>query len=232
LAPKILDNDLKNYEFRLTPSKELSEQDLAAIHDLFDMNYREANHDYLNQSFGTLRFTAMAFDDDTPIGFALGDAVKTELPELTGSHCVALAGICCVSPLYRRQGLFSSLEMKSIEGGGIFKRGIQSLLCGRMAHPASFRLMRGFPSVVPKHGTPPTPWQRKVGLRVAELYGVVLDPETFVVQGKGSPIGYPKIEMNVSEDEWLPFKPVNRDRGDSLLGICWVPDAPPQSPKF
>jgi hypothetical protein len=217
---------MKNYEFRLIPSKELSEQELTFIHDLFDMNYREANHAYLDQSLGKLRFTAMAFDGEIPIGFALGDAVQTELPELTGTHCAALAGICCISPHYRRQGLFSSLEMKSIEGSGVFKRGVRSLLCGRMAHPASFRLMRGFPSVVPRYGISPTSWQRKVGLRVAELYGVVLDPSTFVVKGKGSPIGYPKIEMDVGEEEWLPFKPVNRDRGDSLLGICWVPDAP------
>ena len=215
-----------DYDFRLILNKDLSDQDLTAIHELFDMNYHQANHAYLDQSFGKLRFTAMAFDGSVPIGFALGDAVQTELPELKGMHCVALAGICCVSPQYRRRGLFSSLEMKSIEGSGVFKRGTRSLFCGRMAHPASFRTMRGITSVVPKYGISPSPWHMKVGLRVAELYGVILDPETFVVKGNGSPIGYPKIEIEVGEDEWLPFKPVNRDRGDSLLGICWVHDAP------
>jgi len=215
-----------NYEVRVIQSKKLIREDLAAIHDLFDTNYRQANHDYLDQALEKLGYTAMAFDREIPAGFALGDALQTSLPKMNGSHCVALAGICCISPGYRRQGLFSFLEMKSLEGSGIFKRDERSLLCGRMAHPASFRTIRKFPSVVPRYGMTPTPWQRDVGLRVAELYGVVLDPETFIVKGKGSPIGYPKIDINVSEEEWLPFKQVDRDRGDSLLGICWFPDHP------
>ena len=215
-----------NFEFRLIRSRELSGQDHMAIHDLFDRNYRQANHAYLDRSFEKLGYIAMAFDRGTPVGFALGDAVRTPLPGMNGIHCVALAGICCISPDYRRQGLFSALEIKSIEGSGVFKRGERSLLCGRMAHPASFRTIRKFPSVVPKYGIPPTDRQKNVGLRVAELYGVTLDPDTFIVQGKGEPIGYPQIEIDVGEEEWLLFKRVNRERGDSLLGICWVPDAP------
>jgi len=38
--------------------------------------------------------------------------------------------------------------------------------------------------------------------------------------------GYPNIDCEVTEQEWLLFKTVNRDRGDTLLGIVWVPDAP------
>jgi hypothetical protein len=215
-----------NYKIQLIPSRELSSQNLMDIHDLFDRNYQQANHAYLDQSLKKLRFTAMAFDGDLAVGFALGDAVRSELPKMDQRHCVALAGICCVSLDHRRQGLFSLLEIKSIRGSGEFNGEERSLLCGRMAHPASFRTIRRFPSVVPQYGKVPTPWQKEVGLRVAELYGVVLDPETFIVRGKGSPIGYPKIEIDVSKEEWLPFKGVNRDRGDSLLGICWVPDAP------
>ena len=61
---------------------------------------------------------------------------------------------------------------------------------------------------------------------MAELYGVNIDPETLVVIGDGSPCGYPKVISEVAEEEWLPFKGVNRKRGDSLLGITWLPDAP------
>ena len=32
--------------------------------------------------------------------------------------------------------------------------------------------------------------------------------------------------MQVSEEERIPFKQVNRDEGESLLGIAWFPDAP------
>lgn len=62
---------------------------------------------------------------------------------------------------------------------------------------------------------------------MADLYGVELDPETFVVIGKGTPIGFPRLKVEVSEEEWLPFRPVNRLRGDSLLAVAWSPDAPP-----
>ncbi len=69
-------------------------------------------------------------------------------------------------------------------------------------------------------------WHKEMGLRVAELYGVPLDPETLVVIGEGAPIGYPNLDCEVAEEEWVPFEKVNRDRGDALLGIFWVPDAP------
>lgn len=214
------------FNFRVIRSLELTGPDLRAIHDLFAVNYAQANHAYLDQSFKKLRFTALAYDRETPIGFALGDAVMTTLPRMDGTHGVILAGICCISPDYRRHGLFSLLESKAIQAGGVPEPDKRSLVCGRMAHPASFRILSRNPTVVPRYGVSPTEWQKEVGLFVADLYGCDLDPETFVVRGKGSPIGYPKIEIKVDEDEWLPFKPVDRDRGDSLLAIAWSPDAP------
>ena len=50
---------------------------------------------------------------------------------------------------------------------------------------------------------------------------------SLVVQGSGKPIGYSNIEMRVSDEEKLLFEHVNRNEGDSLLGIAWIPDAPP-----
>lgn len=219
-------NNLERYGIRVIQTSKISVQDLTAIHDLFDLNYSQANHEYLNQSFNKLRFVALAYDRKIPIGFALGDAVRTTLPKMIEPQCVVLAGICCISPEYRRQGLFSYLESKAIQESGVLEPNKRILACGRMAHPASFRIMTRNPTVVPKSNVLPSEWQKEVGLRVAELYGVDLDPETFVVRGKGSPIGYPKMEINVDEDEWLLFQPVNRDFGDSLLGISWSPDAP------
>jgi hypothetical protein len=97
-----------------------------------------------------------------------------------------------------------------------------------MAHPAAFRTLAINPTVVPKPGVPLTAWQREVGQAIADVYGVeTFDPETFVCVGTGKPIGYPVIEMQVESPEWEVFRPVNRDRGDSLLGLAWSPDAPP-----
>ncbi|MBI4767720.1 MAG: hypothetical protein HY787_24520 [Deltaproteobacteria bacterium] len=217
---------LQNLQTRVIPTAELTSADRHIIHDLFDLAYEQANHSYLDQSLTRLRFLSLAHDQATPVGFALGDAVTTPLPRMTEPQCVILAGICCIAPAYRRLGLFGRLESLAIRESGLVRPGSRVLSCGRMAHPASFRLMRGNPTVVPKVGHPPSPWHQEVGLFVAGLYGVQLNPETFVVIGKGEPIGYPKINIHVAEEEWLPFKTVNRDRGDSLLGIAWNPDAP------
>jgi hypothetical protein len=217
---------LQNLHTRVIPTAELPPADLHTIHALFDLAYDQANHGYLDQSITKLRFLALAQDKATPVGFALGDAVITPLPRMAEPQCVILAGICCIDPGYRRLGLFTFLESLAIRESGLVRPGQRSLSCGRMAHPASFRIIRGNPTVVPRYGHAPSDWQKEVGLFVAGLYGVQLDPETFVVTGKGKPIGYPKIDIKVEEEEWLPFQTVNRDRGDSLLGIAWNPDAP------
>jgi len=217
---------LQNLQPRVIRTSDLAGFDLNTIHDLFDLAYDQANHSYLDQSLKKLRFLALAHDQETPVGFALGDAVMTPLPRMAEPQCVILAGICCIAPDYRRLGLFAHLESLAIRESGIPRPDKRTLACGRMAHPASFRIMRGNLTVVPKYGCSPSEWQKEVGLRVAELYGVTLDTETFVVVGKGKPIGYPKLEIIVDEKEWLPFKCVNRDRGDSLLAISWNPDAP------
>jgi hypothetical protein len=82
-------------------------------------------------------------------------------------------------------------------------------------------------SAVPQRGRRPTQWQQDVGKAIAEAYGVAsFDPETFVCRGDGRPIGFPLIEMDVAPEEWEVFRPVDRRRGDSLLGICWMPAAP------
>lgn len=62
---------------------------------------------------------------------------------------------------------------------------------------------------------------------MAGAYGVEhFDPATFVCAGSGKAIGYPILDMDVEPEEWEVFAGVDRDRGDSLLGLCWVPDAP------
>ena len=82
-------------------------------------------------------------------------------------------------------------------------------------------------NAVPSPGAPITEWQREVGLRVAELFGSEIDPETFVVRGPGRPIGYPQVEYEVPESDVHLFAKVDRERGDSLLAMSWIPDMPP-----
>ena len=196
------------------------------MHALFDAAYRHANHPYLDRSFDVLRYAAIATREGAPAGFALGDMRVVDLPRLP-QQTIAMAGICCVSPDFRRRGLFGALELKAMAGAGI-PPAERMLSVGRMAHPASMRTMQRSPSAVPQAGVPLTPWQREVGRAVAALYGTAqFDDETFVCAGTGTPIGYPVIELEVEPEEWRVFEPVDRDRGDSLLGLGWRPDAPP-----
>ena len=196
---------------------------------LFAQNYREANLDYLEKSIGKLRFLSIARDaEGTPAGFALGETRLMDLPRLPGT-IVRLAGLCCVSPAFRRRHLFGALEGLALGARAeLSQRNDRSLSTGRMAHPASFRGMSKSPSVVPRRGKVPTPWQQEVGIAIAEAYGSPgFDPLTFRVHGSGVPIGWPIIEIESTPEEWEPFATVDRARGDSLLGISWGDTPPP-----
>ena len=218
--------NVRDLAMRVVNTTALEKDDREQVHELFDLSYSQANHAYLEKSFSKLKYIALATVERTLVGFAVADTVETPLPRMDDPQIVTLAGICCVDEDYRRIGLFKKLEIQAAGANGLLKLGRRVLMCGRMAHPVSFRTMRGFPSVIPKAGIRMSDWHREVSLKVAELYGATLDPETLVAIGEGTAIGYPKMECEVAEEEWLPFQAVNRDRGDALLGIFWFPDAP------
>jgi len=217
---------MSDIDIRILRTEALTNGDLEMVYRLFDQSYRQANHKYLEKSFSKLRYIALATSQETPVGFAVADTIETSLPRLADLQVVMLAGICCVAADCRRMGLFTRLEILAANASGLLKPGIRVLMCGRMAHPVSFRSIRKSPLVIPKYGVPLSDWNKEIGLKVAGLYGVTLDPETFIVRGDGLPIGYPDLEYEIPEEEWLPFQAVNRDQGDSLLGITWFPDAP------
>jgi hypothetical protein len=225
-ATPMSEPDIRDLAMRAVNTTALEKDDLEQVHHLFDLSYSQANHAYLEKSFTKLRYIALATSGESLVGFAVADTVETLIPRMEDQQIVTLAGICCVDANYRRVGLFKKLEILAAGASGILHAEKRVLLCGRMAHPVSFRTMRGFPSVIPKMGVPLSDWHKEMGLRVAELYGSTLDPETLVIMGNGTPIGYPNIDYEVADEEWLPFQAVNRDRGDALLGIFWFPDAP------
>jgi hypothetical protein len=213
------------FAFETTETSSLAEPALARLLALFRTSYRAANDDYFRRSLARLRFLATATCGATLAGFALGEMRIMDLPHLP-QQAVALAGICCIAPEFRRHGLFRELEMRAFRAAGVAPGG-RLLSCGRVAHPASFRTMTANPTHIPKRGCPPTTWQREIGTAIAAAYGAPgFDPATFVCRGSGVPIGYPAMEMDVQPEEWEVFAAVNRDHGDSLLGLCWWPDAP------
>lgn len=224
-----------------------------AMHELFDETYAQADHDYLDKSLESLRFAAIAVagkasqsdeageadqadqaDEAEPggkggeaVGFALGETRVLDLPGLPRQR-TGLAGLCCVRAAFRNRGLFRLLEGRALGAGtGSSARG-RLLAAGRVAHPASLRVMRANAGTLPSPGTVPTAFQREVARGVAACYAVEdFDPFTFVCHGRGRPIGYPRMDIAASAEEWGLFANVDRDRGDSLLALSWIPDAPP-----
>ena len=211
--------------FDVVRTSDLSPAMRARVFALFRDSYRAPNDAYLEQSLAKLRYIATANTVETLAGFAVGETRIMDLPRL-GEQAVALAGICCVAQRFRRRGLFRELEQRAFRAADPWP-GPRVLSCGRVAHPASFRTITWNPTHVPKADRPPTQWQREIGARIAEAYGVTaFDAETFICAGSGRPMD-PILDIDVRPEEWRVFGAADRARGDSLLGLCWTPDAPP-----
>lgn len=219
-------DDLPGLDLTVKEADALSDAERETLLALFRSSYRQANPAFLERSLGTLRWAALACQEGSTVGFALGETRVMDLPRLP-AQVVSLAGICCVRKQLRRRGLFGRLERLALAAREL-PEAPRRLFCGRMAHPAALRTIARIPTVVPKAEHRPTPWQQEVGRAIAEAYGVHdFDPETFVCIGPGEPIGYPDIEVDVEPREWELFEPVDRGRGDALLAIAWAPDVPP-----
>ncbi|MFN8642099.1 MAG: hypothetical protein U0802_10760 [Candidatus Binatia bacterium] len=79
---------------------------------------------------------------------------------------------------------------------------------------------------MPRPGTP-TPWQREVGAAIAAAYGAAaFDPATFVCRGRGTPIGWPVVEIEAMPEEWALFAPVDRARGVCSGSPGWANRSP------
>ena len=199
----------------------------ARLEALFDGNYASANFDYLKKSAVTFGHLAIAENDGELVGFSFGDSVRSDLPGLDSSQAIALAGIACIDPVMRNRGLFFKLATDAMAAGGAIDPSRPFLFAGRMAHAITYRAMaKAADSTVPAFGKPISDWHKKVGNRVAELLGSTVDSETFVVRGDGVPVGYPRVEYEATLEEKVLFENVDRDNGDSLLSMCWLPSAP------
>ena len=137
-------------DFTVVRTDSLPKDECREVHHLFQQAYQDANAAYLEKSFSTLGYLALAKVRQKLVGFAVADTLRTPLPRLDGDQTVVLAGISCVDSDYRRMGLFSRLETMAASAGGLLKPNIRVLACGRMAHPPVFGFSAGrlrlFPS--------------------------------------------------------------------------------------
>ena len=217
---------LPGFAFRTVPIESLTAAERQLLSELFDACFRNANQAHLQKLLGQLRTVSIALCDEKPAGFTMSDVRVMDLPRLP-EQVVMLGGLTCVIPEFHRRGLMMELGRRNVIDSTPQWRE-RALICGRYVHPAVFkRVVASSESGVPKPGVRPTAWQQEVGRAIADAYGVEeFDPETFVCRGSGRPIGYPIIDLQVEPEDWEVFRHVDRDRGDSLLGIVWIPDAP------
>ncbi len=216
-----------NITFSVSESDTLSSETLGQIHAFFEKTYVQPNHDYLDTSLQRLRYIALALKEEKLIGMALADTRFEKLPGFSEPQLLTLGGIGCIDAEYRRVGVFSHISHLAGTANGLVERAKERILaCGRAAHPASFRSITRYPTVIPKFSVPLTAWQWDVASAVAELYGVTLKPNSMVVVGSGKPIGYPNVDIDVEKDEWQIFQDVDRDKGENLLALAWIPDLP------
>jgi hypothetical protein len=220
------ERDFAEFEFRTVSTNSLTTADRRLLFELFDGCFRQANHAHLEKLLGQLRYVSLARRDETPAGFSVGEVRNMDLPRL-GEHTVMLGGLTCVAAEFRRRGLMIELAMGIITASAR-RWSERALFCVRYGHPAAFKsVVASSESGVPRPGIEPTAWQQEVGGVIAEAYGVEqFDPKTFVCRGSGTPVGYPIMDVEVEPLDWEVFRHVDRDRGDSLLGIVWRPDAP------
>jgi hypothetical protein len=214
------------FVFRTVPIDSLTTADRRLLSELYDASFRHANQAHLRRLLRQLRTVSVALCDEKPAGFTMSDVRIMDLPRLP-EQIVMLGGLTCVVPEFHRRGLMMELGRRNLIESTP-RWGQRTLICGRYVHPAVFgRVVGTSERGVPRRGVRPTAWQQEVGRVIADAYGVEdFDPETFVCRGPGTPIGYPIIDLQVEPQDWEVFRHVDRDRGDSLLGIVWMPDAP------
>lgn len=214
---------MESLRFEVVEAAALTAARRAQVLDLFAAGYRDGDAAYLAASMERLRRVVLALDGEVLAGFGLADVRVLDLPRLPRT-LVRMAGIACVAASHRRRRV-----MVGLMGRGLMSEapGARSLVTGRMAHPATFRMMTALPHAVPRLGLTPSPWHREIGAGLAAAYGAqAFDPDTFVCRGRGTPIGWPAVEIEATPEEWALFAPVDRARGDSLLGFAWLGDPP------
>lgn len=214
-------------DLKTVVTREITADMRAQVHALFDRTYRDANHRYLDDSIASLGTVALGSRAGELIGFALGGCAMADLPDPT---LVLLAGLCCVAPEHRRQGIAGRLENLAISAAKKDPGRVPSVVsAGRMAHPGSYRQIAVHPRGVPRPGLRPSAFQQEIGYAVAALFGAFdFDAEHFVCVGDGRSVGTPLVDVTATPQELDLFRHVDRARGDTLLALSWVTKPPPQ----
>jgi GNAT superfamily N-acetyltransferase len=226
------DRDTPDLDVSIVRAGSITPEEHAAVFEVFDASYRDANHEYLQRSIDRIGLLSLATHEGRGVGYSISHTRWMDLSGFAKPQLVQLHWMRAVLPEFRHRGVNRATN-RAVMGAmkqelkAIGRPRTRQLSCGRYGHAAGAG-GRTDPSAVPTLGETPTAWQQAVGLAVAEAYGSTLDPETFVCIGPGTPIGYPNEAFPPTEAERDAYALVDRDRGDNLLVINWIPDGPPR----
>lgn len=219
--------DVPGVRFHTSELTALPSEERAELRRVFHAAYADASDEFLDAALGRLLRVAYATDQDGWISFALGGSATAVIPEV-GPVPVMVAGLMCTDPERRRRGLAYWLSFTAMAGAPMPEGTERFLVAGRAAHAGSLRMIRMNDSALPVAGRPPTRRQQAAATAVAAALGVErLDPGTFRCEGDGASAGTPRVAVDVPAGERAQFAAVDRRRGDTILGLCWMPAAPP-----
>jgi hypothetical protein len=218
--------EIEGIDIDAKPTAELTDDERAGLHRVFDDAYVDGDHRYLDEQLEQLATVALARSvDEGVVGFALSDARVVDLPGLP-AQVLRTAGLSCVVSNHKRKGISSRLEATAMAFGDA-PAAEHLLLASRFAHAAGLHNVRRRVPVIPRPDHRPTAWQREVAAAVASVLGVAsFDPDAFVCHGPGRPVGKNVIDLDVPDEEAALFAPVDRTQGDTLLALWWTTPPP------
>jgi hypothetical protein len=222
-------------EISVRPCADLSSDERAEIHDVFAEAYRDADHGWLDRRLDGLGSVGVGWRDGRIAGFVASSAAqKIELP-LIGEQRVTDGGVTCIRPNAQGTGLANAIgqEMIRTRPGGD-----PDIVVNHYATPVTLRAMfhigryqwpgNNIHEAAATLATP-THSQRLVGAALAQRGGAIdYDADHWVLRG-GQPAGESvtdPVDLEAEYDQL--FRHIDRSRGDTLLGVFWITQPPPQ----
>lgn len=203
----------------------------SAVLGLFERSFGDADPRHLLPQFERMNEMLVMRDAEQLIGFGFSRTEQLSLPVL-GPTWIGSSGTVCVDPAYRRLGLADGATMMT----NVALRPDPSMLIFHFATPVTIHAaLRNLDAPWPGRDVhemeaayaAPTATQRAVGEFLADDAGASgYDADNWVLIGDGHPSGHAVEPDRLDPAYGRLFAPVDRTRGDTLLGPFWLVEPP------
>jgi hypothetical protein len=149
------------------------------------------------------------------------------LERIGGTPCL-LVGLASVKRGARRDNVLRSIMADQYRRALLAFPDEDVLVGARFIDPAGFQAFRGLEDIVPRPGHRPTGEERAWGRRLAKRFEADgrIDDRSFVLTGDGNVCGSLDHEAlkpeGVDEEIAAFFAPLERERGDAVIGFGWA----------